>query len=70
MWSDSVEHKSSKELRGYLTHVAEQSERDFSELPAVIILDSLQHAGELSPGLPRLTAPYIIGTMNQVRVLS
>lgn len=42
---DSVDQKSSKELRGYLSHVAEQSEHSTStsELPSVIILDSLQH---------------------------
>ncbi|XP_054270358.1 protein sickie isoform X2 [Macrosteles quadrilineatus] len=67
----NVDHKSSKELRGYLAHVAEQCELDASELPSVIILDNLQHAaslGEVFNGLlttKHQACPYIIGTMNQ-----
>ncbi|XP_046669946.1 protein sickie isoform X3 [Homalodisca vitripennis] len=64
----NVDHKSNKELRGYLTHVAEQCEHNASELPSVIILDGLQHAAEVFTGLlsaKHATCPYIIGTMNQ-----
>lgn len=70
----SVDHKSSKELRQYLGHIAEQASMSngVSELPSVIILDNLHHAsalGEvfqvlLSAG-PAAKLPCIIGTMSQ-----
>ncbi|XP_063244116.1 protein sickie isoform X2 [Bacillus rossius redtenbacheri] len=67
----NVDHKSSKELRQYLTNVAEQCESSASDLPSVIILDNLHHAaslGEVFNGLLNAKyakCPYIIGTMNQ-----
>ncbi|XP_037959838.1 protein sickie isoform X2 [Teleopsis dalmanni] len=70
----NVDHKSSKELRQYLGHIAEQAAiaNGASELPSVIILDNLHHAsalGEvfsclLSAG-PAAKLPCIIGTMSQ-----
>jgi neuron navigator 2 len=68
-----VDHKSSKELQQYLSHIAEQASihSSIEELPAVIILDNLHHASELgdvfscllSAGPAKL--PCIIGTMSQ-----
>jgi len=45
----SVDHKSSKDLRQYLGHIAEQAAiaNGASELPSVIILDNLHHASAL-----------------------
>ncbi|XP_075149144.1 sickie isoform X3 [Haematobia irritans] len=70
----NVDHKSSKELRQYLGHVAEQAAiaNGASELPSVIILDNLHHASALgdvfscllSAG-PAAKLPCIIGTMSQ-----
>ncbi|XP_073822568.1 sickie isoform X6 [Musca autumnalis] len=70
----NVDHKSSKELRQYLGHVAEQAAiaNRASELPSVIILDNLHHASSLgdvfscllSAG-PAAKLPCIIGTMSQ-----
>ncbi|XP_076370149.1 uncharacterized protein LOC143256613 [Tachypleus tridentatus] len=67
-----VDHKSAKELRHYLSNVAEQCESSNpSDLPAVIILDNLQHVGSLGEvfngflSAKYQTCPYIIGTMNQ-----
>ncbi|XP_061390895.1 protein sickie [Musca vetustissima] len=70
----NVDHKSSKELRQYLGHVAEQAAiaNRASELPSVIILDNLHHASALgdvfscllSAG-PAAKLPCIIGTMSQ-----
>lgn len=70
----SVDHKSSKELRQYLGHIAEQASmtNGASELPSVIILDNLHHASALgdvfqvllSAG-PAAKLPCIIGTMSQ-----
>uniref|UniRef100_A0A1B0FCX6 AAA+ ATPase domain-containing protein n=1 Tax=Glossina morsitans morsitans TaxID=37546 RepID=A0A1B0FCX6_GLOMM len=69
-----VDHKSSKELRQYLGHIAEQAAiaNGASELPSVIILDNLHHASALgdvfscllSAG-PAAKLPCIIGTMSQ-----
>ncbi|KAK0172666.1 hypothetical protein PV328_005959 [Microctonus aethiopoides] len=68
----NVDHKSSKELRQYLTHIAERCDSNAAdELPRVIILENLQHAaslGELFSGLlgtRHLSCPAIIGTMSQ-----
>ncbi|XP_055389463.1 protein sickie-like [Condylostylus longicornis] len=70
----NVDHKSSKELRQYLSHIAEQASmpNGASELPSVIILDNLHHASALgdvfssllSAG-PAAKLPCIIGTMSQ-----
>lgn len=44
----NVDHKSSKELRQYLSNIAEQCESSSAgELPSVIILDNLHHVGSL-----------------------
>ncbi|KAG7209342.1 hypothetical protein KM043_015445 [Ampulex compressa] len=68
----NVDHKSSKELRQYLAHIAERCESNAAdELPRVIILENLQHAaslGELFSGLlgaRHSSCPAIIGTMSQ-----
>ncbi|XP_044572206.1 protein sickie isoform X7 [Drosophila ananassae] len=70
----NVDHKSSKDLRQYLGHIAEQAAiaNGASELPSVIILDNLHHASALgdvfscllSAG-PATKLPCIIGTMSQ-----
>ncbi|XP_022250231.1 neuron navigator 3-like isoform X1 [Limulus polyphemus] len=67
-----VDHKSAKELRQYLTNVAEQCESsNSSDLPTVIILDNLHHVGSLGEVFNGFLSakyqkcPYIIGTMNQ-----
>ncbi|XP_054742811.1 protein sickie [Anastrepha obliqua] len=70
----NVDHKSSKELRQYLGHVAEQAAiaNGASELPSVIILDNLHHASALGDVFSCLLSagpagklPCIIGTMSQ-----
>ncbi|XP_017795260.1 PREDICTED: protein sickie [Habropoda laboriosa] len=68
----NVDHKSSKELRQYLAHIAERCDSNAAdELPRVIILENLQHAaslGELFSGLlgtKHSSCPAIIGTMSQ-----
>ncbi|XP_061102656.1 neuron navigator 2-like isoform X2 [Conger conger] len=69
----NVDHKSSKELRQYLSNLAEQcnSESQTADMPLVVILDNLHHVsslGELFNGLLSCKyhrCPYIIGTMNQ-----
>ncbi|CAK6449277.1 unnamed protein product [Pipistrellus nathusii] len=69
----NVDHKSSKELRQYLSNLADQcaSENNAAEMPLVIILDNLHHVsslGEIFNGLLSCKdhrCPYIIGTMNQ-----
>lgn len=43
----NVDHKSSKELRQYLSNIADQCENATNDLPTVIILDNLQHVGSL-----------------------
>ncbi|KAL7739527.1 hypothetical protein ACLKA6_012669 [Drosophila palustris] len=70
----NVDHKTSKDLRQYLGHIAEQAAiaNGVSELPSVIILDNLHHASALgdvfscllSAG-PATKLPCIIGTMSQ-----
>ncbi|XP_055847327.1 protein sickie isoform X6 [Episyrphus balteatus] len=70
----NVDHKSSKELRQYLGHIAEQASiaNGAADLPSVIILDNLHHASALgdvfscllSAG-PAAKLPCIIGTMSQ-----
>lgn len=69
----NVDHKSSKELRQYLSNLADQcnSENSAVDMPLVIILDNLHHVsslGEIFNGLLNCKyhkCPYIIGTMNQ-----
>ncbi|XP_043307054.1 neuron navigator 2 isoform X2 [Cervus canadensis] len=68
----NVDHKSSKELRQYLSNLADQcaSENNAVDMPLVIILDNLHHVsslGEIFNGLLNCKdhSPYIIGTMNQ-----
>ncbi|XP_029952549.1 neuron navigator 2 [Salarias fasciatus] len=68
----NVDHKSSKELRQYLSGLAEQCSRVSAEdSPLVVILDNLHHVsslGEIFNGLFNCNqqhSPYIIGTMSQ-----
>ncbi|CAH2325624.1 neuron navigator 2 isoform X1 [Pelobates cultripes] len=69
----NVDHKSSKELRQYLSNLADQcnSKNNAADMPLVIILDNLHHVsslGEIFNGLLNCKyhkCPYIIGTMNQ-----
>ncbi|KAJ8413043.1 hypothetical protein AAFF_G00106250 [Aldrovandia affinis] len=69
----NVDHKSSKELRQYLSNLADQcnSESHGVDMPLVVILDNLHHVsslGEIFNGLLNCKyhrCPYIIGTMNQ-----
>lgn len=68
----NVDHKSGKELRQYLSNIAEQCESTSAgELPSVIILDNLHHVGSLGEvfngflSVKYQKCPYIIGTMNQ-----
>ncbi|KAL4642001.1 neuron navigator 2 isoform X1 [Arapaima gigas] len=69
----NVDHKSSKELRQYLSNLADQcnSESHAVDMPLVVILDNLHHVsslGEIFNGLLNCKyhrCPYIIGTMNQ-----
>ena len=45
----NVDHKSSKELRQYLSSIADQCESaGAADLPEVIILDNLHHVGSLA----------------------
>ncbi|XP_067906199.1 neuron navigator 3 isoform X1 [Heterodontus francisci] len=69
----NVDHKSSKELRQYLSNLADQctAADNGSDLPLVIILDNLHHVGSLSDIFNGFLncryhkSPYVIGTMNQ-----
>ncbi|XP_035991857.1 neuron navigator 2 isoform X6 [Fundulus heteroclitus] len=68
----NVDHKSSKELRQYLSGLAQQcSSVSGEESPLVVILDNLHHVsslGEIFNGLFNCNyqrCPYIIGTMSQ-----
>ncbi|XP_073460138.1 neuron navigator 2 isoform X3 [Aquarana catesbeiana] len=69
----NVDHKSSKELRQYLSNLADQcnSANSSVDMPLVIILDNLHHVsslGDIFNGLLNCKyhkCPYIIGTMNQ-----
>uniref|UniRef100_A0A668ACQ6 Neuron navigator 3 n=1 Tax=Myripristis murdjan TaxID=586833 RepID=A0A668ACQ6_9TELE len=71
--SFNVDQKSSKDLRQYLSSLAEQcnSEETETELPIVVILDNLHHIGSLSDifngflNCKYHKCPYVIGTMNQ-----
>uniref|UniRef100_UPI003AAB3A2E neuron navigator 3 n=1 Tax=Centroberyx gerrardi TaxID=166262 RepID=UPI003AAB3A2E len=71
--SFNVDQKSSKDLRQYLSSLAEQcnSEETETELPTVVILDNLHHIGSLSDifngflNCKYHKCPYVIGTMNQ-----
>ncbi|MEQ2260320.1 Neuron navigator 2 [Xenotaenia resolanae] len=68
----NVDHKSSKELRQYLSGLAQQcSSVSGEDSPLVVILDNLHHVsslGEIFNGLFNCNyqyCPYIIGTMSQ-----
>ncbi|XP_055081633.1 neuron navigator 3 isoform X3 [Periophthalmus magnuspinnatus] len=69
----NVDQNSSKELRQYLSSLAEQcnSEEMAPHLPLVVILDNLHHVGSLSDifngflNCKYHKCPYVIGTMNQ-----
>ncbi|XP_016376690.1 neuron navigator 2-like, partial [Sinocyclocheilus rhinocerous] len=69
----NVDHKSSKELRQYLSNIVEKRSTDVqeTEAPLVLILDNLHHVsslGEIFNGLLNCKyqrCPYIIGTMSQ-----
>ncbi|XP_040183846.1 neuron navigator 2 isoform X3 [Rana temporaria] len=69
----NVDHKSSKELRQYLSNLADQcnSAKSSVDMPLVIILDNLHHVSSLGDIFNGLLSckyhkcPYIIGTMNQ-----
>ncbi|XP_051235423.1 neuron navigator 2 isoform X6 [Dicentrarchus labrax] len=68
----NVDHKSSKELRQYLSGLAEQcSGVPGADSPLVVILDNLHHIsslGEIFNGVFNCNyqhCPYIIGTMSQ-----
>ncbi|XP_056868507.1 neuron navigator 2 isoform X3 [Takifugu flavidus] len=68
----NVDHKSGKELRQYLSGLAEQcSGVPGAESPLVVILDNLHHVsslGEIFNGIFNCSyqhCPYIIGTMSQ-----
>ncbi|OTF71301.1 neuron navigator 2-like protein, partial [Euroglyphus maynei] len=70
----NVDHKNSKELRAYLTNIAEQCQLEvaLTPLPTVIILDNLHHSidslEDIFNDLDKITimkSPYIIGTINQ-----
>ncbi|XP_061670901.1 neuron navigator 2 isoform X2 [Syngnathoides biaculeatus] len=68
----NVDHKSSKELRQYLSGLVEQcSGAVGAESPLVVILDNLHHVsslGEIFNGVFNSShkhSPYIIGTMSQ-----
>ncbi|XP_042578124.1 neuron navigator 3 isoform X2 [Cyprinus carpio] len=71
--SFNVDQKSSKDLRQYLSSLAEQcnTEECEIELPSVVILDNLHHIGSLSDifngflNCKYHKCPYVIGTMNQ-----
>uniref|UniRef100_A0A8C3B265 Neuron navigator 3 n=1 Tax=Cyclopterus lumpus TaxID=8103 RepID=A0A8C3B265_CYCLU len=71
--SFNVDQNSSKDLRQYLSNLAEQcsSEETDTELPTVVILDNLHHIGSLSDifngflNCKYHRCPYVIGTMNQ-----
>uniref|UniRef100_A0A4W5L534 Neuron navigator 3 n=1 Tax=Hucho hucho TaxID=62062 RepID=A0A4W5L534_9TELE len=71
--SFNVDQKSSKDLRQYLSSLAEQcnSEESETELPTVVLLDNLHHIGSLSDifngflNYKYHKCPYVIGTMNQ-----
>ncbi|XP_039617653.1 neuron navigator 3 isoform X3 [Polypterus senegalus] len=71
--SFNVDQKSSKELRQYLSSLADQcnTEENEAELPKVVILDNLHHIGSLSDifngflNCKYHKCPYVIGTMNQ-----
>nr|XP_053644541.1 protein sickie-like isoform X2 [Cherax quadricarinatus] len=67
----NVDHKTGKDLGAYLSHISDQCENNSADLPLVIILDNLHHAGALTDvfngflSAKYTQCPYIIGTMNQ-----
>ncbi|XP_061617812.1 neuron navigator 3 isoform X8 [Phyllopteryx taeniolatus] len=71
--SFNVDQNSSKDLRQYLSNLAERcnSEGTDAKLPTVVILDNLHHISSLSDifngflNCKYHKCPYVIGTMNQ-----
>ncbi|XP_077354765.1 neuron navigator 3 isoform X8 [Festucalex cinctus] len=71
--SFNVDQNSSKDLRQYLSNLAERcnSEGTDTKLPTVVILDNLHHISSLSDifngflNCKYHKCPYVIGTMNQ-----
>ncbi|XP_037099746.1 neuron navigator 3 isoform X15 [Syngnathus acus] len=71
--SFNVDQNSSKDLRQYLSNLAERcnSESTDTKLPTVVILDNLHHISSLSDifngflNCKYHKCPYVIGTMNQ-----
>ncbi|XP_054609793.1 neuron navigator 3 isoform X2 [Dunckerocampus dactyliophorus] len=71
--SFNVDQNSSKDLRQYLSNLAERcnSEGTDTKLPTVVILDNLHHVSSLSDifngflNCKYHKCPYVIGTMNQ-----
>ncbi|XP_051912040.1 neuron navigator 3 isoform X13 [Hippocampus zosterae] len=71
--SFNVDQNSSKDLRHYLSNLAERcnSEGTDTKLPTVVILDNLHHISSLSDifngflNCKYHKCPYVIGTMNQ-----
>ncbi|KAF2369172.1 ATPase AAA-type core [Trinorchestia longiramus] len=67
----NVDPENSKDLGSYLSHISEQCDNPDNDLPLVIILDNLHHAGALTDvfngflSAKYTQCPYIIGTMNQ-----
>ena len=67
----SVDNKNIRELRGYLSHVAERCDANSSDVPSVLILDNLHHAinvADIFEGFlsnSKGVTPYLIGTMTQ-----
>jgi len=66
-----VDSQSSKELRQYLSNMADRCEHKAERLPIVVILDNLHHVSSLCDVFSGFldtnynNSPYIIGTMNQ-----
>ena len=67
----SLDGKSSESLRGYLSHISDQSEENTTGLPLVIILDQLHNVNSISEifngalNTKVSQCPIIIGTTNQ-----
>jgi len=57
----NVDQKSGRELRQYLSNIADQCEHSSGDLPSVIILDNLHHVGSLAEAFnPLLGLKYQI----------
>ena len=66
-----IDSKTCDTLRGYLSHISDQSEQNTPGLPLVIILDDLQNINTISDifngalNSKVSQSPIIIGTTNQ-----